>query len=80
MSELLPNKPRGPEGHPEDSEEHLSQCFRSKRLSPSLHGQHINATPTGWVQMQLIKSWTKLDHTPAVWASSDAAKSVAFTS
>lgn len=47
MSELLPNKPRGPEGHPEDSEEHLSQCFRSKRLSLSLHGQHINAAPGG---------------------------------
>lgn len=47
MSELLPNKPRGPEGHPEDSEEHLSQCFRSKRLSLSLLGQHINAMPWG---------------------------------
>lgn len=43
MSELLPNKPRGPEGHPEDSEEHLFQCFRGKRLSLSLHGQHVNA-------------------------------------
>lgn len=47
MSELLPNKPRGPGGHPEDSEEHLSPCFRSKRLSLSLLGQHINAIPWG---------------------------------